>query len=174
MTRLLDKIALFIGNRLESVNDVLDSIKANMSAGRPFSLNLRNSSQQAVSDITGLCTKLYNIAFLTAYRYKRSPYYQLKATSSISPHALNFFSGQWLERFIKTQVVSILTSKLLKFSYVCNIQVSLPNGNDFELDMLFETKGEIFWLAGCRRGSGREGFMKLEWPAKRKHAIQAV
>ncbi len=29
-------------------------------------------------------------------------------------------------------------------------------------------------LAGCRRGSGREGFMKLEWPAKRKHAIQAV
>ena len=35
--------------------------------------------------------------------------------------------------------------------------------------------GENFTLlAGCRRGSGREGFMKLEWPAKRKHAIQAV
>ena len=29
-------------------------------------------------------------------------------------------------------------------------------------------------LAGCRRASGREGFMKLEWPAKRKHAIRAV
>lgn len=142
----LDKIALFIGNRLESVKGVLDSIRANMNAGRPFSLSLRNESQQTVADTTNLCTNLYNIAFLTAYRYQKSPAYQLYATPSTSPKALNFFSGQWLERFVKTQIVSLLRSKSFDFSYICNAQISLPNGDDFELDMLFETEGEVFWL----------------------------
>lgn len=142
----LDKIALFVGNRLESVRGVLDAIKANMNAGRSFSLNLRNESQQAVADITNLCTNLYNLAFLTAYHYQKSPAYQLYATPSTSPRALNFYSGQWLERFVKAQVVSLLKSRSLKYSYICNAQVSLPNGDDFELDMLFETEGEVFWL----------------------------
>jgi len=142
----LDKIALFIGNRLESVKSVLDSIKANMNVGRPFSLNLRNESQQTVADTTNLCTNLYNIAFLTAYYYQKSPAYQLYATPSTSPRALNFYSGQWLERFIKTQAVSLLKSKSLDFSYICNAQISLPKGDDFELDMLFEAEGEVFWL----------------------------
>ena len=142
----LDKIALFLGNRLESVAAVLDSIKANMNAGRAFTLSLRNESQQTVADTTNLCTSLYNIAFLTAYRYQKSPTYQLYATPSTSPRALNFYSGQWLERFVKTQVVSLLKSRSLEFSYICNTQISLPNGDDFELDMLFETSGEVFWL----------------------------
>lgn len=142
----LDKIALFIGNKFETVKGVLDSIKANMNAGRAFSLNLRNETQQTVADTTNLCTNLYNIAFLTAYRYQKSPAYQLYATPSTSPRALNFFSGQWLERFVKTQVVSLLKNKMLEFSYICNTQISLPNGDDFELDMLFETRGEVFWL----------------------------
>jgi len=143
---ILDKIALFIGGRLESVKGVLDSIKTNMNTGRTFSLNLRNEPHQAVADATHLCTTLYNIAFLTAYRYQKSPVYQLYATPSTAPRALNFYSGQWLERFVKTQVVSILKSKSFEFSYVCNAQISLPNGDDFELDMLFETEGVIFWL----------------------------
>ncbi len=142
----LDKIALFIGNRLESVKGVLDYIKANMNTGRSFSVNLRNKSQQAISDTTNLCTNLYNIAFLTEYRYQKSPYYQLYATPSTSPRALNFYSGQWLERFVKSQVISLLKSRSLDFSYICNPQISLPNGDDFELDMLFETEGEVFWL----------------------------
>lgn len=143
---ILDKMALFIGNRLESVKGLLDSIKTNMNDGRPFSLNLRNESQQTVADTTNLCTNLYNIAFLTAYRYQKSPAFQLYATPSTSPRALNFYSGQWLERFVKAQIVSLLKSKSLEFSYLCNAQISLPNGDDFELDMLFETEGEVFWL----------------------------
>lgn len=142
----LDKIALFIGNRFESVKSVLDSIKVNMNTGRAFSLNLRNETQRTVADITNLCKNLHNIAFLTEYRYQKSPAYQLHATPSTSPRALNFYSGQWLERFVKTQVVSLLRSKSLEFSYICNAQISLPNGDDFELDMLFETQGQVFWL----------------------------
>ena len=142
----LDKIALFIGNRLESVKGILDSIKGNMNTGRAFSLTLKNESQQTVTDTTNLCTNLYNIAFLTAYHYQKSPSYQVHATPSTSPKALNFFSGQWLERFIKSQVLSLLKRKGLEHSYICNAQITLPNGDDFELDMLFRAGNEIFWL----------------------------
>ena len=161
----LDRIALFIGSRLEAVKGVLDSIKANMSTGRAFSLNLRNESQQSRSDATNLCTNLYNLAFLTAYHYQKSPTYQLYATPSTAPRAQNFFSGQWLERFVKTQIVSLLQSKSLEFSYVCNAQISLPNGDDFELDMLFEAEGVIFWLE-AKTGDYRRHIEKYSKIAK--------
>jgi len=143
---ILDKLALFIGKRFETVRTILDLIKSNMNSGIGFGLNLKNMSQQSVADITNLCTNLYSIAFLTAYRYQKSPSFQLYATPSTSPRALNFFSGQWLERFVKTQVVALAQSAALQFSYICNAQIALPNGDDFELDMLFEAAGEVFWL----------------------------
>lgn len=142
----LDKLAVMIGDKLESVSLLLDAIKANMSAGRAFSLHLKDLPQQSIADITNLSSNLYAIAFLTAYRYYKSPAYQLNATPSTAPKAQNFFSGQWLERFVKAQVISLLKSRAIKFSYLCNAQITLPNGDDFEIDMLFDAGGEIFWL----------------------------
>lgn len=162
---VLDKIAVFIGDRFASVQVLLDAIKTNMNAGKTFSLNLKNASQQAISDITQLCTTLHNIAFLTNYRYQKSPAYQLYATPSTSPNALNFYSGQWLERFVKTQVVSLLHKNSLPFSYLRNPQIVLPNGDDFELDMLFETQGEIFWIE-AKTGDYRRHIAKYSRVAK--------
>ncbi len=142
----LDRMSVFIGSKFESVRVLLELIKANMNSGRSFSLSLKDESQQTIAHTTNLCTNLYNIAFLTAYRYQKSPVYQLYATPSTSPRALNFYSGEWLERFVKTQVIALLKARLLHFSYLCNSQITLPNGDDFELDMLFEAGGEIFWL----------------------------
>lgn len=142
----LDKLAIYIGTKLESVNGVLNLIKSNMNAGRTFSQNLKNEPQQTIANTTFLCTNLYNVAFLTDYNYQKSPVCRLHATPSTAPSALNFFSGGWLERFVKTQVISLLKKKNLQFSYVCNPQITLPNGDDFEMDMLFEAEGEIFWL----------------------------
>lgn len=161
----LDRIALFIGTRYNSVKLILDTIKANMSAGRPFTLSLRNEPQQVIADTTQLCNTLYNIAFLTEYRYQKSPTRQLYATPSTSPRALNFYAGQWLERYVNTQVVSVLRKRGLEFSYLCNIQVSLPNGDDFELDMLFETQGEVFWVE-AKTGDYRRHIDKYSKVAK--------
>lgn len=136
-----------------------------MNTGRSFNLNLRNESQQTVADTTNLCTNLHKLAFLTEYHYQKSPAFQLHATPSTIPRALNFYSGQWLERFVKTQVVSLLRGKSLKFSYICNVQVTLPNGDDFELDMLFEAEGEVFWLE-AKTGDYRRHIEKYSKMAK--------
>lgn len=163
--QVLDKIALFIGNKFGSVRMVLDAIKANMNFGKPFHLNLRNEPQKLIADITQLCTILHNVAFLTSYHYHKSPSFQLYATPSTSPRALNFFSGQWLERFVKTQVLALLMKRNLNFSYLCNVQISFPNGDDFEIDMLFETNGEVFWIE-AKTGDYRRYLEKYSKMAK--------
>lgn len=142
----LDGIANFMGNNYASIRHILPSIKRHMNEGKSFSMSLKKFPQKVVSDITNLCDRLNKIAFFTHYRYVPSPAYALQATPSTAPKALNFYSGQWLERFIKKQVISLLEKKALQFSYLCNPQVVLSNEDDFEFDMLFEAEGDVFWL----------------------------
>ncbi|MCS6886388.1 MAG: hypothetical protein RMM17_06780 [Acidobacteriota bacterium] len=142
----LDRIATFMGERFGSIAELLDNIKSCMNQGSSFTLNLKNYKPQAISDVTNLCVTLYNIAFLTEYNYKNSPLFTLYAVPSTSPKALNFFAGKWLERYIKTVVLSLSQARDLNVSYLCNPQIMLPSGEDFELDMLFEAEDEVFWL----------------------------
>lgn len=162
---IIDQLSLFIGNKFESVKGVIEAIKTNMKSGKSFSLNLRNASQPVIDDILHLCMSLYNAALITAYHYQNSTIYQLHITPSNNPRALHFFSGQWLERFVKTQVVSILNSKSLKFSYIHNAELLLPNGSEFTLDMLVETEGKMFWLE-AKAGDYRKHIEKYSKVAK--------
>ncbi len=143
---ILDKLAVFIGSRFSSVKSVLDIIKSNMNAGKPFKLSIKDLSQTAIADCTLLCTNLYSIALLTSYFYQKSPIYLIHAIPNTSPKALNFFSGQWLERFVKTQILSLLRERRLKYAIINNAQISLPNGDDFELDVLCSVEESIFWI----------------------------
>lgn len=142
----LDRIAEFMGDHYASIKDVLMHIKRNMGAGKPFRLSLKNASQKTLSDTTNLCKRLHDIALLTDRYYEPSPACVLYVTPSMMPKAQNFYSGQWLERFVKIKVILLLKRRSLNFSFLCNPQVTLPNGDDFELDMIFEAEGEVFWL----------------------------
>jgi hypothetical protein len=143
---ILDQIALFMGNRYGTIKKVYEPIKKSMNFGKVISLNLRETPQEDISNICQLCSKLHEIAFLEDYRYLRSPQYILTAKASRSSQSLNFLSGQWLERFVKTQIKSLVEERQLSFSYLINPQIILPNGDDFELDILFEIEQEIYWF----------------------------
>ena len=36
----------------------------------------------------------------------------------------------------------------IEYTYLINPQIILPNGNDFELDVVFLINGEIYWVEG--------------------------
>ena len=145
---ILDKISIFMGNRYSLIKPFYEQIKYNMNSGGSFRMDLRNKTQEEVSTICQLATMLHEIAFLEEYNYLKSPRFLLFARPSRIPKALNFFSGKWLESFVKSQVISILqqVNPDLKFSYLLNPQIKLPNGDDFELDLLFAIENEIYWL----------------------------
>lgn len=146
--RIKENIALFIGNRYNSIKIFFDQVKKNMNSGGSIKMDLKNKPQEDISNICQLATMLHEIAYLEEYEYQKSPKYLLFAKPNRIPQAINFFSGQWLEIFIRSQVSILIrqTNPNIKYSYITNPQVKLPNGDDFELDILFEIEGEIYWF----------------------------
>lgn len=145
---VLDNIALFMGNRYNKVKKVYNAIKSKLNSGTGFRLDLKNATQEEVSYSCQLCNSLHQIAFLSEYKYFKSPQFIINAKPNRIPTAINFFTGHWLERFIKTEVKNTIRKleRPVKFSYLTNPQIILPNGDDFELDVLFSIDDEIFWF----------------------------
>ena len=146
---VLDSISLFMGNRFSHIKGLLQEIKRTLNTGYSFRMDLRDKKPEEITSITQLCTRLHEIAFLEEYRYNRSPRYTLFGRVNRIPEAINFFTGGWLERYVKSAVIDIVKSLYEEdadFSYVKNPQIVLPDGKDFELDVLFRIKGDIFWF----------------------------
>jgi len=143
---VLDQIALFIGERYHTLRRVLELIKRAMNSGDSFTMLLGTQTPEEISNTCQLCTRLHQIAFLSEYEYQRSPRRKLSARPNRIPKALNFFSGQWLERYVRTLVLTEAQERGLRAACLANPQISLPNGDDSELDILFSIEGDVYWF----------------------------
>lgn len=164
----LNQISNFMGDRYYSIRKLYKSIKSNMNEGEAFSLILKDEPNQVVSDSCQLANMLCSIAFLEEYHYLKSPRFILEAKPSRDPNALNFLSGGWLERYVKEKLVKIASQqgKKISFSYIMNTQVTLPNGNDFEIDLFFYVNDKFYWVES-KTGDYYESIDKYSWLASR-------
>lgn len=146
----LDNVAYFMGNRYNDIRKVYETIKRHLNKPNGFHLDLKNATQSEISASCQLCTTLYDIAFLSEYKYDKSPRYFIHATPNKIPIAINFLTGHWLEIFIRKTIQDSLKSlpATIEYTYLINPQIILPNGNDFELDVVFLINGEIYWVEG--------------------------
>lgn len=150
--QVIDSLSLYLGERYDALSSLLGKIKRAMQNGMPITESLKGRPQQDVSSACQFCTRLYEVAFLEQYQYFRSPTYLIKAKTTTLPKAQRFLGGQWLERFIlqkvkavHAQVASEVTGEL-GFEYLINPQITLPNGDDFELDILAAIGSSIYWI----------------------------
>lgn len=147
----LKSLSLFMGERYDDISDVYKRIKARLGDGKAFSMTLKNKKQEEISGSCQFCNMLYRIAFLADYKYKKSPAYQLFARPNRDPKAINFLTGHWFELYVTTilenEINSIKSrsSENIKWAFMSNPQIKLPNGDDFELDILFSVNGDIYW-----------------------------
>ena len=149
---IINSLSRFLGENYYRLRELLARIKRNMQQGSTFSLSLKEYVQKDVSNVCQFCKRLHDIAFLEEYKYFKSPQYLIRAKATTLPTANSFFSGKWLERFVLLAVkecVSLISSNLEKdidFSYLLNPQIILPNGDDFELDLICHVNGFFFWI----------------------------
>lgn len=149
---VLNGLANFLGTHYEVVKPLYQQIKRNMQLGDDFAINLKDESPRNISLICQFGKKLYDVAFLEQYRYFRSPQYLLRAKTTRLPTAQNFFSGQWLERYIMQQVgvavntVRAQSTESVDFGYVANPHITLANEQEGELDFLFYVNEAIYWI----------------------------
>lgn len=144
----LTLIAFFMGSRYSYIQKVYDKIKTSLNQGKGFKLDMKNFTQLEISNSCQLCTHLSNIAFLSDYKYYKSPKYIMTATANRIPLVINFLTGHWLELYVKKVVLDALYSmnKRVEYSCIINPQIILPNGNDFEFDVMYLIEGYLYWI----------------------------
>lgn len=144
----LAQIADLIGSQYSLIKRFYGMIKSSMNSGNSFSINLRDEPQQVIVTTCQVATELYKIAFLEEYRYFRAPRCLLVARASRSPQALNFLSGNWLERYVRNRLIRLAKRQTGKidFSHIANAKVTLSNGDDFEMDLLFHVNDQFYWV----------------------------
>ena len=149
---LINSFAMYLGDNYDAIEKLYKMIKRTMQKGESFKLHIANEPQKAISSMCQFAHRLYQSAFLADYKYLKSPQFLITARSSSLPNVQNFFSGQWLERYILQKMIVVLENYMnnhsahLKWSYLINPQIKLPNEDDFELDILFEVQERMYWV----------------------------
>jgi hypothetical protein len=144
----LDQIADLMGSQYSLIKRFYRMIKSSMNSGNSFSIDLRDEPQQVIDTTRQLATELHKIAFLEEYRYSEAPKCLLEARASRSKQALNFLSGNWLERYVRNRLICLAKRQTGKidFPYVANVEVTLSNRDDFEMDLLFYVNDQLYWV----------------------------
>lgn len=147
---VFDQLAIFLGERFENLARVHESIRRSLSTGSSFTLNLSSSRQEEIADSTQFCTMLSSYAFLSSYKYNKYTK-TIYAVPQRVGKVINFFTGGWFERYIYLRILSLLSQSRLEFTCLLNPQITFPNGDDFELDLLFLVDGQPLWVE-CKTG----------------------
>ncbi len=150
--RVIDSLALYLGDNYAALATLLGKMKRTMQKGEGFTESLKDRPQSDVTTVCQFATRLHEIAFLEQYQYQRSPAYLIRAKTSSLPMGQRFFGGQWLERYIWQKVKAVHAraceefGRPLSLECLVNPQIVLPNGDDFELDILASIGGNIYWI----------------------------
>jgi hypothetical protein len=135
-----------MGQKIETIRPLLDQIKRSQASRKRLFLNLQGQPQESIADITLFALQANKAGLLPNYRYLRSPQYKLSADSPISPTAINFFTGQWLELYALKTAYEIEAKSGRKLCPLSQVQVQLPNGDQFDLDLVFTVNGRLVWV----------------------------
>jgi hypothetical protein len=181
---IIDNLSLFLGERYHALQNILMKIKRSMQTGALITENISRLPQEDISSVCQFCSRLHEIAFLEEYEYLRSPRYLIHAKTTMLPKAQMFFSGQWLERFVLQKlrqaytIVQAETGETLSFEYLINPQVTLLNGDDFELDIVAVISGAPIWIE-AKSGNYQQHIRKYSRLAKQleldsSHAVMVL
>lgn len=169
---VFDQLATYLGERFDTLKAVHDRIRRHMSTGTPFTINLASASQEEIANSTQFCHRLFKYAFLATYRYHRGTR-TIQATPQRIGRVINFFNGGWFERYVYLKTIGVLNQAQRDYVVLRNARISLANGDDSELDLIFLVEGEPLWIE-CKTGDyqnyiGRYSEMRqqLEIPTPR-------
>ncbi|GAB6080685.1 hypothetical protein [Hydrogenophilus hirschii] len=135
-----------MAKKYDTIRPLLQKVKQAQASGQGIYLNLQKEPQQTISDITNVATLANKAGLLPNYKYLKSPKYQLFCDSPRSPVAINFFTGQWLELFALSVVREIEIMAATPLSPFCGVHVELPNGDQFDLDLVLSIANRLIWV----------------------------
>lgn len=156
-----DRFARILGDHFENLEPFYTLIKGRI--GNRFAasnLSVRGTHGNQVALMVEFGTELARNGFL-----KRFTYSKRQRMMYIEPQddgrVVNFFTGNWLERFISLRSVELLEALVPDPSHVdvlINPVVRLPNGTEAELDLLISCGTTVLWIE-CKTGSDYSAYV---------------
>lgn len=143
------RTADFIGNNFQKVMDFYSVLKSTLNDCQEFAYTLPSTDDIGTFNaIVSLARYMRSNELLAMYEYVKTPERLLKIQAAQTPEAHRFISGGWLEHYVHSKAVSILTGE---YACVRNLNVTLPENEQFEFDMLICTGENVIWVE-CKSG----------------------
>ncbi len=155
-----DRLALRLGRDFEHLSDFYQALKRRIGGnGASKSIAVKNYSADRINCVVQFGEELRRNGFLKEFRYVRNNRSILFAPQT-DGRVANFLTGNWLERY-----VVITVSQHLRKLYpgrtidvLTNPCISLPDGNDFELDVLIACDSIVLWFE-CKTGKDYSAYL---------------
>jgi hypothetical protein len=154
-----DRLCLFLGQRFESLGPFYNAVKQSLNTGGAKTLDLTGAPSHVISDTVQFAHMLLDHGFLADSEYIRNTQRRLlRFVPQSHGQVINFFTGGWLERYVLQTVrerVRVHFGQDAEPRFLLNPQVLLPDGSDFEFDILVGIPGSILWFE-CKTGNWQE------------------
>jgi hypothetical protein len=155
-----DRLAVFLGRHFENLRAFYGAIKTRL-AGRsyPRSLSLQKLPPEQISELIKFGQDLHRNGFLKDFRYLKHDRL-IRFDPQADGRVTNFFTGGWLERYVVLSATEYLTKQQPESPVVTlmNPQVVLPNGQDFEVDILMASSSTVLWFE-CKTGANYPAYV---------------
>ena len=139
----LVSLAQFMGKNYSLIRSFYLELKTHLSKGTTLVFPFENLSSAAIEATREFGDQLYQAGLLSEMSQNGVPW--LSARPSREGRAINFLTGKWLEHFIWDQLRQVV-GPAQPIDYLMNRQVILPDGRDFEFDIVAMIDGNPFWF----------------------------
>ena len=133
---------IYLGDNFKELKNFYSKLKSTLNDCKSFEHHLTVYPNDTANRVMSFARNLHQQGFLTSYEYKKKPDRFITVQAAKTSEAHKFLSGYWLEHWVYSKVKSILPNSVI----LRNIQITLPEDEQTEID-LFGCAGEkIFWI----------------------------
>ena len=134
-----------------------EKVKRCVATGRGQRIEIENYSHAERSAAVQFGTLLHRHGMLKDFYYHRSPKKQLRVIPTKDGQIGQFLTGGWLEIYVSALLTKRLRSAMspAKFQLLYNVKGQLPDGREFEADLMAAVDGKLFWLE-CKTGQWQD------------------
>lgn len=143
----IEHLARFVGERYAHLRPLMQKIRRMQGTQKQIHLDLQEQSPQVISDVMQFVNLAKQAGLIPGFFYqKRPPARKVICNPPVAPLAINFFTGEWLEVYALLTLRQLEKDLGVKLGLLWGAAVTLPNGEDFELDFVFSHGEDLYWV----------------------------
>ncbi len=152
-----DHLARHIGQHFTHLAPFYERMKRCVASGRGQRIDMDRFSDKERSAAVQLGTLLHRHGMLKDFYYHRSPKKQLRVIPTKDGEIAQFLTGGWLEIYAVWLLNRRLKARMsaAKYQVLQNVKGTLPDGREFEADLMAFIDGQFFWVE-CKTGQWQD------------------